>query len=147
MIILVSITTSSIFCQQTNLVPELTKHDYLQKSKNQKIAAFLLLGSGVVVDGVSLTISVAHASIDAGTIVVNALGGASPPPQRSYKTENTLLLIGSTAILSSIPLFVASSKNKNKAIRLSFENKMIQQVQNRSFVKIPVPSLSVHISL
>lgn len=147
MIILVSITTSSIFCQQTILVPELTKHDYLQKSKNQKIAAFLLLGSGVVVDGVSLTISVAHASIDAGTIVVNALGGASPPPQRSYKTENTLLLIGSTAILSSIPLFVASAKNKKKTIQVSFENKMIQQVQNRSFVKIPVPSLSVHISL
>ncbi len=147
MIILVILTASSIFGQQMNLVPELSRHDYLQKSKNQKTAAFLLLGSGVVVDGISLMISVAHASKDAGTILINAFGGAAPPPKRSYKTENSLLIIGTTAILSSIPLFAFSAKNKKKAIRLSLENQMIRQVQNKSFVKIAIPSLSVHINL
>lgn len=147
MIILVFITTSSGFCQQTRVNTELSKEDYLQKSKRQKTAAFVFLGSGIVLSSVSLTILAAHASADVGTIVISGIAGVPPPKQHSYSTEKILLISGGIAILSSIPLFSASTKNKRKAISLSFKNEMIQQVQNKSFVKIPAPSLSVRISL
>ena len=46
---------TSLFSQQTNSELPLTQHDYIKKSKNQKKAARMLLGSGASRNGVSNT--------------------------------------------------------------------------------------------
>jgi hypothetical protein len=82
------------------------KTDYLQKSRNQKTGAWILLGAGV-------------AGIFAGIAVQ-----ANKAPENTYalftdeKTDNTGFVIigaGACVAIGSIPLFAASSKNKRKA--------------------------------
>jgi hypothetical protein len=43
LLLAVSVTT---FCQQNNARPDLTKKDYQKKSRSQKTAAWILLGTG-----------------------------------------------------------------------------------------------------
>ncbi len=67
-----------------------------------------------------------------------------------YKNDGikaTFVLSGSLAMLGSIPFFIAASKNKKKAMSLSFKNETIPQVYKRSIVSIPVPSLIIKINL
>lgn len=98
--ILLLIATSS-FCQQTDFSRSLTPEDYLQKSKKQKTAAWVLLGGGfaVTVGGAILDVSSDWSKPETPYLVVIAAGGAS--------------------MLGSIPLFIASGRNKRKAINAS----------------------------
>ena len=118
------------FCQKTNdTVPDI-KTGYMIKSKNQKTAAWVLLGGGTALIGVGFLIGDNKNSTfdDAATGAV--LGG-----------------IGFLSAIGSIPLFIASGKNKRKAMSMSFKNEMIPQLQKGSFVNRQVPSLSFKISL
>ena len=83
------ILSASSFCQKTSSSP--TREELLTKSKTQKTIGFVLLGAGIT--------SLAIAS--PGNIDFNTLG--------------VLIVIGGAATLSSIPLFIASKRNKNKA--------------------------------
>ena len=120
------IMSASSFSQQTAL----TKQDYLQKSKNQKTTAWVMLGggAGLILVGTLIGNSKEASFSDAGTGVV--LGG-----------------IGALSMLGSIPLFIASGKNKRKSMSMSFKNEMAPQLQKNSFVTRLVPSLSLKISL
>lgn len=117
------------FSQPTTETP-MVKTDYLQKSKNQKTTAWVLLGGGAgfILVGVLIGNGKEASFDDVGTGVV--LGG-----------------IGALSMLGSIPLFIASGKNKRKAMSMSFKNEMIPQLQNGSFVNRSIPSLSLKISL
>ena len=88
------ILSASSFSQQTNSHPSLTKQDYLQKSKNQKTTAWVLLGGGAALILVGDLIGNQKESTlgDAGTGVV--IAGA-----------------GVLSMLGSIPFFIASGKN------------------------------------
>ncbi len=77
------------FSQQT---PSLTKQQYLLKSKNQKIAGFILLGAGVT------------------TLAIISNG------RTSFDILPMLAIGGTVSTLASIPLLIASSRNKRKAI-------------------------------
>ena len=124
------ILSASSFSQQTNSHPTLSKQDYLQKSKNQKTTAWVLLGGG------------------AALILVGDLVGNSK--ESSFSDAATGVVIAGAGVLSmlgSIPLFIAAGKNKRKAMSLSFKNEMIPELQNSSFVNRSVPSLSLKISL
>jgi len=120
------------FCQMTNDSAPVVKTDYLQKSKNQKTAAWVLLGGGTVLMGTGALIgSGQNASFgDAGTGVV--LGG-----------------IGFLATIGSIPLFIASGKNKRKANNITGKIKMegSPSFQNHSLVNKSFPVFSVKMSL
>lgn len=55
--------------------------------------------------------------------------------------------VGLCAAVGSIPLFIASGKNKRRAMSVSFKNEPAPQLQKNSFVYRSVPSLSLKISL
>src|ERR1700741_2560430 len=95
------------FCQKTNDTVPVVKTDYLIKSKNQKTAAWVLLGGGTALIGVGFLIGDSKNATfdDAGTGVV--LGG-----------------IGFLSAVGSIPLFIASGKNKKKAMKATTFIKM-----------------------
>ena len=83
------------FCQQKNVDQPLTYQDYMKKSKNQRTAAFILLGSAAIMIAIAAP----------GDVSFNVL---------------PVLGIGSTAsILGSIPLLIASRRNKKKAMKIS----------------------------
>jgi hypothetical protein len=96
------------FCQQVTPSPGLPLDDYLKKSKNQKTAAWVLLGGGSVL------------------IITGFLIGDRK--ESSFGDAGTGAIIGIAGFLStlgSIPLFIASSRNKRKAshatVSLQFE--------------------------
>ena len=122
------ILATTTFSQQTNPSPALTKQDYLKKSKNQKTAAWILLGGGsvLVVTGVLLS---NNASLD------------------NLGTTAGVAIAGGVAVLGSIPLFLASGKNKRKGMSLSFKTEKMQQLNKTGFVYKPVPSLSLTVHL
>lgn len=116
-----------IFSQQTAPASSLTKQDYLKKSKNQKTAAWILAGVGSL-------------STLLGTIQVN--------PDYGENNNSTFFLVGGLVTLgASVPLFIASAKNKKKAMSLSFKNENIQQVLNSGIVNRIRPSLSLKLTL
>jgi hypothetical protein len=87
---------------------------FLQKSKNQKIAAWLMLGGGAVAASAGLVIALNHIYI--WTWDEDYDDGE---PEASI-----LFFTGSAAMLGSIPLFIASARNKGRAMRASAGIKM-----------------------
>lgn len=57
------------------------------------------------------------------------------------------MVIGGIAGLSSIPFFIMASKNKKKAISVSFLKQQIPQFQTSFLAVRQVPSLRIKISL
>jgi hypothetical protein len=120
----------SSFCQKTNDSVPVVQTDYLLKSKNQKTAAWVLLGGGVALIGAGFLIGDSKNATfdDAGTGVV--LGG-----------------IGFLSTIGSIPLFIASGKNKRKAMKATaFIKRETAPSFQKQFVKQnSYPAFSVNI--
>ena len=139
---LLLIFSTATYTQQTyGVSPPLTKTDYLKKGKNQKTAAWLLLGGGATVSLIGIAVeanSANNALIDLFTL---------QPTITSSSSGGVLLITGGVAMLGSIPLFIASSRNKRKAMSISFKNEKVPQFMNGSIVNRPVPSLSLKINL
>ena len=127
---LLLIIPATSFCQKTNENTPAVNTDYLQKSKNQKTAAWVLLGGGTALIGAGFLIGDSKESTfdDAATGVV--LAG-----------------IGVLSSIGSIPLFIASGKNKRKAMKASTFIKMetVPLLQKQSLVQNSYPAFSVHI--
>ena len=118
------------FCQETNNSVPVVKTDYLTKSKNQKTAAWVLLGGGT-------------ALIATGFIV-----GDSKNSSFDDAAMGALFAgVGVLSALGSIPLFIASGKNKRKAIKASAFIKMetVPLLQKQSFLQNSYPAFSVNI--
>ena len=120
-IITLLIFSSSIFGQQS-------KQDLLKKSKRQKTIAFVLIGGGSIAWLAGLNKYMNQED--------NMDGGGE-----------AAMIIGGTAALGSIPLFIISSKNKKKAMSMSFKNQRIPQLYGSNFVYRLVPSLNLKIVL
>lgn len=134
------------FSQQTNPPPTLPKQDYLLISKHQKTAAWLLVGGGVVLSATSLILIAQKGAEDVFNIIPGVITG-DPKPQHDYTAETILLTVGGAAMLSSIPLFIASGRNKGKSLSLSLKNETTRQLQKNSFVYKTIPSITFKISL
>ena len=125
---------SCSFSQQTqkDTVQYGTKDYYLQKSKKQKSGAFALLVGGTVLMGTGLLIGDSKNADfgDAGTGVV-------------------MVAIGFLADVGSIPLFIASSKNKKRAakasVSLKIQDALTAQKQNRVNTRFPAVSFCVRL--
>jgi hypothetical protein len=124
------IMSASSFGQQTNSHPALNKQDYLQKSKNQKTIAWVMLGGGAAL-----------------ILLGDLIGNSNESSFNDAGTGVVIAGVGALSMLGSIPLFIASGKNKRKAMSMSFKNEMIPQLHNSSFVNRSLPSLSLKISL
>jgi len=120
------------FCQKTyDTIPDI-KTDYIVKSKNQKTAAWVLLGGGVALIGTGFLVGDRkEASFD------DAATGA------------VLAGIGVLSTIGSIPLFIASGKNKRKAMQATTFIKMedTRMVHNHSFVQTSYPAIALKIKL
>ena len=133
LLIMLAISTN-IFCQQNTPV---INTEYLKKSKTQKKNAFIMLGGGAALFLTGIV-------IPKGELVHSGILGDD------YKNDGIkggLELTGIISMLVSIPLFIASSKNKKKAMSVSFKNNPSQQIQRGSFVNRSVPSLTFKIHL
>src|SRR6476660_9601842 len=89
------IYSATPFCQEKQPSQSSTRHEYLKKSKTQKIVGLVLLGAGAIT-----LISVSGGNTDFGTL-------------------GTFVIAGAAATLASIPFFIASGRNKRKAMNTS----------------------------
>ena len=121
---------------QTTTPSQSQSSDYLKKSKKQKTVAWILAGGGVGIAAIAII------SYNLGDIANLVEGDNS-----SINTKGAFLIIGGATALSSIPLFIASGKNKRKGMSLSFKNEKAPYLLKQSFVYKPVPSLSLKINL
>ena len=136
------------FCQKTNdSLPSIQK-DYLQKSKNQKTAAWILLGGGFALSTTSILIATPKAAEDM-TYGFYGLFAGEQVPQNNYTAESILLVAGTVAMLGSVPLFIASGKNKKKALNMSANIKIenATSFQRQSFVQSSYPGFALKINL
>jgi hypothetical protein len=131
--VLLAITVTS-FSQQTNPSKPVTRADYLKKSKNQKTIGWILLGGGA-----ALSIS--------GVIIIASKASTLDLESDGFAVGEVMNYTGLAAMVGSIPLFIASGKNKRKGVSLSFKNEKAQQIQKSSFVYRPVPSVTLKIRL
>ena len=128
------IAVNSLFSQQTqkDSVQHGTKDYYLQKSKRQKSGAWALLIGGTALMGAGLLIGDnKNADFDqAGTGAV-------------------MFGIGFLADLGSIPLFIASSKNKKRAMKMAISLRIQDAlaVQRQNIINTKFPAISFHIRL
>ncbi|MBC7888707.1 MAG: hypothetical protein H7Z13_12570 [Ferruginibacter sp.] len=121
--------------------PALTKEDYLEKSKNNRTGALVsLIGGGTLF-------------MIGGIVMINDLNNSLENLFTTNETNTNdalsgaLVITGSLAMLGSIPLFKAASKNKHKAYSVSFKNEPALQFQGNTVFYKPVPSLSMKIRL
>jgi len=131
------------FCQQTNPAPALTKQDYLQKSKKQKTAAWILLagGAAMMITGGIIWSNAVEDNVDPD----NPLSPLLAPATTTKGTG--LVFAGLLVSAGSIPLFIASGKNWRRAASVSLNYQKVQQVQNSAFVSRSLPSLTLKFSL
>jgi len=120
------------FCQKTNDSVPVIKTDYLVKSKNQKTAAWVLLGGGTALIGVGFLI-----------------GDNKNSTFDDAATGTLLAGIGVLSTIGSIPLFIASGKNKRRALRGTTFIKMedTRMIHNQSFVQTSYPAIAFKIKL
>lgn len=138
--ILILAMTFSSFSQQTNPSPALSKQDYLQKSKNQKTAAWIFLAGGGALTTTGLAIGINNAADE----FVDAFTGDK---NNSFEIGAVMFFTGAASMLGSIPLFIASSKNMKKGMSLSLKNETIPQLTKQNFAYKTIPSLSLKINL
>jgi hypothetical protein len=128
------VTVACGFSQHINNAKPAATIGYVQKSKDQKIAGWILFGGGLV-----LTMT--------GTVKVISISPFNEELFHEANSGQVLILVGTASMLGSIPLFIACSRNRRKAISLSFENEYGRQIQKGIVVCKMVPSLSMKIKL
>lgn len=125
--LLVAFFTATYGQETTITIPEITKAEYLKKSKNQKRSAWILAGVGTL-------------SVLLGAIEVN--------PDYGESTNRPFLLIGGLVMIgASVSLFIASARNKKRGMSMSFKNENTQQILNSSIVNRNIPSLNWKLNL
>lgn len=119
---------------QTNL-----DTNYLKKSRNQKTAAWILLGIGVGFEVAGLV----KTSENAGKEVSSIFDRKAV----DHSGEYLLYIAGTTAIASSVALFISARRNKKKALKTSLEIKtrQINHLKNKSLFAINYPVLTLKI--
>jgi len=121
------------FSQQTNHAPSLSKQDYLTKSKKQKTAAWGVLGVGTVM-------------LIGGGYIAGHETFDNDGEDEEVVAAGVVAAIGVAAMVGSIPLFIASSRNKRKAMSLSLENEKFRSLENCSLVYRSMPAVSLKIN-
>ena len=125
--IILAFFTATYGQETTITIPEITKAEYLKKTKNQKKAAWILLGTGSL-------------AIILGTIEVN--------PNYGENNNSSFFLVGGLiAIGASVPLFIASARNKKKGMSLSFKNNTVPRLRNNNLNYSSIPSIGLKIGL
>ena len=126
------------FCQQTERSTTLTKQDYLEKSKNKKTTAWLLLGGGAAL--VATGFAVSEGEPEFNFLCLCYVGENSG-------TKGLLISGGVLSMGASIFFFKSSAKNKRKAAELAFKNESAPRIMENGFAYRTIPSLNLKIRL
>ena len=94
-LIVLSTIVSTVFSQPTKSI----QTDYMQKSKKQKTAAFVLLGGGAVLAVVGTAIG----SSSWDEEIVSVVGEGED--DKSYMAGGIMMVTGLAAMVGSVPLF------------------------------------------
>jgi hypothetical protein len=134
--------SSSLFGQQTSPGHAVSDQDYLQKSKNQKKASRILLASGA-------GLVIASFVIPRGTLEEDGIcvGAFCDKKYKNDGIKTALLVAGGVVALASIPVFIASKKNRRKAGAVSFKMENSIQLYNQKLVSAWFPALRVKLNL
>lgn len=128
------------FSQDTTRA-ELTKADYLQKSKRQKTAAWVLLGGGLGLMAVG--VGTYKVEIDLGPLF-----GQPASTTHVDNTGSTLAIVaGLGAMVGSIPVFISAHHSKKKAAALAIGNQRFLFPQQRGLTLTAQPTLRLTIPL
>ena len=139
--IIFSLTLVFIFAEifgQTEAGKTFSKDYYLQKSKNQKTVAWLMLGGGT-----ALAIT--------GFVLANKqIDDNDPLNLDNLEAGGGFAILGFVGVgtaLGSIPFFISSVKNKRKAASISFNNqKILVPLQNTFVLKTQLAfTLKIHL--
>ena len=124
-IMLLFIATASFSQAQT--APALTKEYYLRKAKIQKIVAISLVSPG------------------ATCIVLAVLNDALAQDTGNGKPDASwLYYVGGGMTLASVPLFIASHKNKVKALSLAVKQQPVNMPYGNHLIHVQ-PTISLQI--
>ncbi|MBK7291723.1 MAG: hypothetical protein IPI78_16640 [Chitinophagaceae bacterium] len=115
---------------------ELTKQEYLKKSKSQRTAGGIILGGGAILIGAGLATSLG-----------NGLANLFEQEAKKNNSGDVLTVLGVISIAGSIPLLISAGKNKRKALSLSVKNQPSQVLQNNRLYSKIIPSLTFKINL
>ena len=128
------------FGQQITPKQDWTETDYYKKSKKQKTAAWILLGSGVALFTGGL---IAH------SIYIRPRADYPSAELTEITTGEIVATVGVLTAGGSIPLFIASSKNKKKAKVASvfIDIETAQVLQGTVFSNQSFPAVGVKIHL
>ena len=121
----------SSFSQQSNPSAPLTKQDYLQKSKKQKTTAWILLAVGATVGFIGLT----------------QFNFAGSDGEVNNGAATVMFLTGTAAVITSIPFFKASNKNKRKAASMSLKMDRVPVLQTKNMASINYPAISFRLPI
>lgn len=129
------------FGQQSNRDIAKTKQDYLQKSKDQKTLAWILLSTGAVSSATGLIIGNNNFYEELGSVITTG------QDDKDYKAGEFLFYTGLVLIGGSIPFFIAAGKNRKKAMNMSFrfQPSPYPPVSGLAKKKIPALTLQVHL--
>ena len=136
---LIAFTATSFGQQVPASTPAPPQTDYLQKSKNQKTWAWILLGSGAALMIGGSIAHFNHVNNDPGDV----------PADFGVDAATGVATIGLFSAIGSIPLFIASSKNKKKANAASvfIDMEKAQVLQGTVFNNQTFPAVGVKIHL
>ncbi len=120
-------------------LPAQTKDYYLLKSKHQKTAAWIMLGGGTTLLAVGGIIGIRGFS--------NLLSGQVDKAGNNVGLAGLLDITGGAAMLGSIPLFIASSRNKHKAMIITFGNQPLNALVKNIMWRRSLPSIGLQFKL
>ena len=123
---------------------EMTKQDYLEKSRKQKTAGFILLGGGVAVVGIGAIVSATNAV----GLTVSCIGlNCSQAAENGLEAGGVIMLVGALSVAGSIPLFISAGNNRKKAAAMSFSNEPLYIPKYAGNLPRAVPSITLKIRI
>jgi hypothetical protein len=126
---------TQVFSQEPT-VPAPTETDYLQKSKDQKTTAWVLLVGGAAAGVLGFT-KAKHITNDDAIGFTEGFSGIIH--------WSLVGVAGTTLAACSIPLFASARKNARKAVAISFGTKRIPMLQQNTMVSRMHPTLQLQI--
>jgi len=123
------------FCQDQNL----TKQDYLDKSKKQKSTALALVVCGGAITLLGLLIGTAQVASDPMFPLSD---------DQDYTVPSIMVGVGLTSMVGSVPFFIASSNNKMKAMKATacFKLERAELLSGAALHKQRYPAVSLRIN-
>lgn len=130
---------ATVFSQTATSPVYMTQPCYLKKSKNQKTAAWILLGGGTTLTIIGGAL-VLH---DFGEGLDNAFNPNPQPAHNKSTGAGLAVAAGVASIVGSIPLFISASKNRHKGVSITFKNDLVPELKNSEIIKVSLPEISL----